>query len=169
MQTSQMVSATNGSQRARFALMVALHREMVGQRIAARRLEIGLSQETLGDRVGVRARTISRWETGGSLGRIENLERVASALETSVADLMTPITEADGKPTDLNISPVEVLRDQLSRIEGKLDELLSAQAAERVKQAVADAAQESRDKRSAARQAPRAKGKRAGDGKGGGA
>lgn len=39
----------------------------VGQRVAQKRKELGLSQEALGDRLGVSRQSIYKWESGGSL------------------------------------------------------------------------------------------------------
>ena len=39
----------------------------VGQRVAQKRQELGLSQEALGDRLGVSRQSIYKWESGGSL------------------------------------------------------------------------------------------------------
>ena len=39
----------------------------IGQRIAQKRKEQGLSQEALGDQLGVSRQSIYKWESGGSL------------------------------------------------------------------------------------------------------
>ena len=44
-----------------------------GQRIAAKRREQGLSQEALGERLGVSRQSIYKWESDASLPEIEKL------------------------------------------------------------------------------------------------
>ena len=44
-----------------------------GQRIAAKRKELGLSQEALGEKLGVSRQSIYKWESDTSLPEIEKL------------------------------------------------------------------------------------------------
>ena len=44
-----------------------------GQRIAQKRKELGLSQEALGDRLGVTRQSIYKWESDSALPEIEKL------------------------------------------------------------------------------------------------
>lgn len=118
---------------ARLRLVVVMHRETIGQRIAERRKALDLSQEALADRIGVRAQTVSRWERGANLGRINNLDRVAGALEISVGDLMADLNgdvDAAGPldelaSTDL-ATELQAIRDQLDRIEEMVRESWTA-------------------------------------------
>lgn len=57
----------------------------IAQRIAKRRVEIGMSQARLGDLVGVQLRAISRMERGGSRITAARLVLVAQALGTPVS------------------------------------------------------------------------------------
>jgi transcriptional regulator with XRE-family HTH domain len=110
--------------------MAVLYREQVGQAIRRRRLALGLTQDDLADRIGVKGQTVSRWERGANLGTEENLESVAQALETTLTALMAEIkAPADGSPRTGRIS-------QLDRIEAKLDELLEASRSREVLDAV---------------------------------
>ena len=43
----------------------------VGQRIAQKRKELGLSQEALGDRLGVSRQSIYKWESDSALPEVE--------------------------------------------------------------------------------------------------
>ena len=43
----------------------------VGQRIAQKRKELGLSQEALGDKLGVSRQSIYKWESGSALPEVE--------------------------------------------------------------------------------------------------
>lgn len=114
----------------RLALVVVVHRETIGRRIAEQRNALGLSQEVLAERIGVRAQTVSRWERGKNLGRITNLDRVAEALEITVADLMA---ELDADPTagpldelnDTKPDYITELREQLARIEADVAALVA--------------------------------------------
>ena len=70
-----------------------------GDRIRARRLELGLSQEALAHRSGVHWTNIARAERGLHRPRIENLIRLARGLETTpgalLDDLPLPSDEID--------------------------------------------------------------------------
>lgn len=74
----------------------------VGRQVRARRLALGLTQEQLGERLGLGARSISHIETGRRVGYTrEDLERLAHALETSVAQLLRVPDEKVGAAMDL--------------------------------------------------------------------
>ncbi len=59
----------------------------VGERIKARRISLGLSQEELGKRIGVTKSTVSLVERGEGM-TTDRLARYAKALECSVHDLL---------------------------------------------------------------------------------
>ena len=68
----------------------------IGERIKEIREEVGLTQEELGNRLGVTGVTIMRYEKGTRQPRIEQLEAIAEALDVSVTSLLfgsTPSTE----------------------------------------------------------------------------
>ncbi|HQB38788.1 MAG TPA: helix-turn-helix transcriptional regulator, partial [Deltaproteobacteria bacterium] len=56
----------------------------IGALIRKRRKELGLSQEQLSEKVGVSYQQIQRYENGGSMLNVENLQRVANALAVPV-------------------------------------------------------------------------------------
>jgi transcriptional regulator with XRE-family HTH domain len=62
----------------------------LGNRIAARRRDLGLSQDQLADRMGVERRTVQRYERAVSDPRYADLLLLARALEVSPAALLPP-------------------------------------------------------------------------------
>ena len=60
----------------------------VGKFIAALRKEQGLTQETLGQRLGVTNKTVSRWENGNYMPDIELLVPLGEELRVSVNELL---------------------------------------------------------------------------------
>lgn len=60
----------------------------VGKFIASLRKEKGLTQEALGQRLGVTNKTVSRWETGAYMPDIELLVPLGEALGVSVNELL---------------------------------------------------------------------------------
>lgn len=107
---------------ARLQLALVVHRETIGERIAARRKQLKLSQEELAERVGVRAQTVSRWERGKNLGRLNNLEQLATALETTVGELMDDLEQPGAAKEQLR-SRVRLLEEELKRVQAQLEGL----------------------------------------------
>lgn len=60
-----------------------------GELIAARRRELGLSQEELAERLHVTDKAVSKWETGRGMPGIESLEPLAEALGLSVSEILS--------------------------------------------------------------------------------
>jgi len=68
----------------------------LGQRISQYRKQAGLSQEALGERLGVSRQAVSKWETGAAAPDMENLLALAREFGVSVAELTgTPETPQD--------------------------------------------------------------------------
>ena len=63
--------------------------KMVGAQIAQLRKEKGLTQNDLGDRLGVSFQAVSKWERGETLPDTAILLDLANALETSVDFILT--------------------------------------------------------------------------------
>lgn len=61
----------------------------LGERIKARRVELGLTQAQLAEKAGVRQPTLSNWESDSASPHLVKLKTVAAALGVSVAELMT--------------------------------------------------------------------------------
>lgn len=59
----------------------------LGQRISAYRKELGLSQEALGEKLGVSRQAVSKWETDVASPDMENLLALARVFGVSVAEL----------------------------------------------------------------------------------
>lgn len=56
----------------------------IGQRIAERRKLLGLSQEALGERMGVSRQAISKWEADGAIPEIDKLIALSKLFGISV-------------------------------------------------------------------------------------
>ena len=56
----------------------------------------GMTQQMLADKIGVSAKTISKWETGASVPDVEELQRLCAALSASAEELICG--EAGRKP-----------------------------------------------------------------------
>jgi transcriptional regulator with XRE-family HTH domain len=56
----------------------------IGVIIRSRRKELGLSQEQLSEKVGVSYQQIQRYENGSSMLNVENVQRVAKALDIPI-------------------------------------------------------------------------------------
>ena len=82
----------------------------VGNFIASMRKERGLTQEGLGEKLGVTNKTISRWETGKYMPDIDKLQELSSCLGVSVNELLSgeKIESADDfvKKADENLVDV---------------------------------------------------------------
>lgn len=68
--------------------MEAIDREKFGAFVAARRKELGLTQQELADQLFLSNKAVSKWETGQSLPDIGLLEPLAQCLGVSVAELL---------------------------------------------------------------------------------
>ena len=59
----------------------------IGAAIRKRRKELGLSQEQLAEKVGVSYQQIQRYENGGSMLNVENVQRIAKGLNMALTAL----------------------------------------------------------------------------------
>ena len=62
--------------------------QTLGRRIQEGRRSAGLSQEALGERLGVSRQAVSKWENSQSYPDIELLPLIASALHTDIDSLL---------------------------------------------------------------------------------
>ena len=62
--------------------------EQIGQGIAARRKQMGLSQEELAQQIGITRQAVSRWESGAALPSVDNMIELSRALQISVDELL---------------------------------------------------------------------------------
>lgn len=100
----------------------------LGTRIKQRRLDLGLTLEDLGAKVGVAKATVHRWESGEIENiRIDKLLPLADALETSPAFLLGTSSDSDGDAfidcvVDMAISEHQVKIREMAHAEKKLVE-----------------------------------------------
>ena len=98
----------------------------VGQRIAQKRKELGLSQEALGDRLGVSRQAIYKWESDSSLPEIEKLIALSRIFSVPVGwllgveDLPPVEAEQEGSPAG------ELTEEQLAMVREIVDHYLAA-------------------------------------------
>lgn len=88
----------------------------LGQRIAQRRKQLGLSQEALADAVGVSRQAVSKWELDEAQPDAAKIVLLAQALEMTTDELLLGKAE-EATPPDR--APVASPPDRLSRL-GKL-------------------------------------------------
>jgi transcriptional regulator with XRE-family HTH domain len=98
---------------------MALRQERVVSELVRLRERHGLSQEQAAQRAGVTGRQWQRWESGESMPYPRNLSAVADSFGISMTAFF------DEEETE---EPTGAYRDQLNRIEAKLDALLVALA-----------------------------------------
>lgn len=94
----------------------------VGERIAQKRKELGLSQEALGERMGVSRQSIYKWESDAALPEIEKLVKLGREFSVSVGWLLG---EEDGAPEKRDLTP-----EQLAMVEEIVGRYLDARRAE---------------------------------------
>lgn len=63
-------------------------RERDGNAIARRRLELGMTQAELADKLGIKPAALSRWENGRVIPKIDALLKLSKALDCTVEDLI---------------------------------------------------------------------------------
>ena len=90
----------------------------IGQRIAQKRKDLGLSQEALGDRLGVSRQSIYKWESDSALPEIDKLIALSRLFGVSVGWLLgleegaAPTPEASGELTETQLKMVEEIVDR---------------------------------------------------------
>ena len=72
-------------------------KQVVSERIKALRLERGLTQEQLCERAEISVDAVNRIENGTRVPTIDTLEKIASALGSSVSDLLHTQTQKPAK------------------------------------------------------------------------
>lgn len=71
----------------------------IGQRIAAKRRELGLSQIDLGEQMGVSRQSVSKWEADGAIPEIDKLIALSKLFDVSVGWLLG-VEEAQPQQTE---------------------------------------------------------------------
>ena len=93
----------------------------VGQRIAQKRKELALSQEALGEQLGVSRQAIYKWESDATLPEIEKLITLSRIFSVSVGWLLGE-EEQESAPEDK-----ELTEEQLRMVEEIVHRYLEAQ------------------------------------------
>jgi transcriptional regulator with XRE-family HTH domain len=76
----------------------------VGRRIRLRRTQLGMSQEALGERVGVTFQQVQKYEKGANRVGASRLVHIAHVLDTTVQELVD--TKVNGKGLKTNYESV---------------------------------------------------------------
>ena len=90
----------------------------LGQRIAQKRKELGLSQEALGDRLGVSRQSIYKWESDSALPEVDKLITLSRLFGVSVGWLLgveedaAPASDDSGELTETQLKMVEEIVDR---------------------------------------------------------
>ena len=90
----------------------------IGQRIAQKRKEQGLSQEALGDQLGGSRQSIYKWESGSALPEVEKLIALSKLFGVSVGWLLgveedaAPEAAPSGELTEAQLKMVEEIVDR---------------------------------------------------------
>ena len=85
-----------------------LNKKELGERIRRARKNKGLSQEELGNLIGVHGNTVSAWENGVFLPKILIMQKLAQALDIPEKDLLTDPPD-DSWMLEIKISNKEVI------------------------------------------------------------
>lgn len=93
----------------------------IGERIAFKRKELGLSQEALGERMGVSRQSIYKWESDAALPEIEKLVKLSREFGASVGWLLGEEDEPEKR---------ELTPEQLAMVEEIVGRYLNARRAE---------------------------------------
>ena len=99
----------------------------VGQRIAQKRKEQNLSQETLGEKLGVSRQSIYKWESDAALPEIDKLVVLSKLFAVSVGWLLGVEEEPVRQEPPVGEEP-ELTENQLKMVEEIVGRYLAAQA-----------------------------------------
>lgn len=98
----------------------------VGQRIAQKRKELGLSQETLGEQLGVSRQAIYKWESDATLPEIEKLIALSRIFSVSVGWLLG-VEEETAEAESAGNGSGELTEAQMRMVKEIVDGYLAAQ------------------------------------------
>lgn len=96
----------------------------IGQRIAQKRKELGLSQEALGEELGVSRQAIYKWESDGAVPEVEKLVQLSRRFGVSVGWLLGV---EDEPPEGAESAGGELNEQQLKMVEEIVARYLAAQ------------------------------------------
>ena len=97
----------------------------VGQRIAQKRKEQGLSQEALGEALGVSRQSVYKWESDSALPEIEKLIAMSRLFGVTIGWLLG-VENEEPSPETGKSEPDELTETQLKMVEEIVDRYLSA-------------------------------------------
>lgn len=98
----------------------------IGQRIAQKRKELGLSQETLGEALGVSRQSVYKWESGSALPEIEKLISMSRLFGVTIGWLLG-VEDEEIAPETVKSESNELTEAQLKMVEEIVDRYLAAQ------------------------------------------
>ena len=87
----------------------------MGQRIAQERKRLGISQEALGEKMGVSRQAISKWEADGAVPEIDKLISLSKLFGTSVGWLLGVETPSQTQPDELTESQLKMVEEIVKR------------------------------------------------------
>ena len=117
-----------------------------GQRIAAKRRELDLSQEGLGEALGVSRQSIYKWESDSSLPDVDKLVALSRLFHVSVGWLLgVEEDQEEHISNDLSPAQLKLVEEILSRYQQSSQ--LTAEQQERVSELVEQKVRESRSPR----------------------
>ncbi len=88
----------------------------IGQRIMQKRKELGLSQEALGEKLGVSRQAIYKWESDAALPEIEKLVALSKIFSVTVGALLG-VEEPATDPSEANAHGGELTASQIKMVE----------------------------------------------------
>lgn len=98
----------------------------VGQRIAQKRKEQGLSQEALGEALGVSRQSVYKWESDSALPEIEKLITMSRLFGVTIGWLLG-VENEESSPESSKNETDELTETQLKMVEEIVDRYLAAQ------------------------------------------
>lgn len=87
----------------------------MGQRIAEQRKKLGISQEALGEKVGVSRQAISKWESDGAVPEIDKLIALSKLFGVSVGWLLGVEEQESPKPDELSEEQLKMVEEIVRR------------------------------------------------------
>ena len=82
----------------------------IGQFIAEKRKEKKLTQDQLGELMGISGKSVSKWERGLNMPDIEKLESLCNVLDVKVVDVLNGEINSNITENSSNISLFELLK-----------------------------------------------------------
>lgn len=92
----------------------------IGENIKKIRKERGYSQKQLAEKLGTSPQNLAQYEKGKRMPKIETLDKIASALNVSIADIKEDITWNERK----NTLEVERMNNEIAAIDGLISILV---------------------------------------------